>query len=318
MSTSGVDLTRRPRPALSVVVATCGRPELLDAALVSLRAALADSDELVVVESGSAEPEPVWQVARRHGATLLVADERGVSRARNLGWRKAAHDLVAFVDDDVRVRPGWADAMARALASHPGAAFVAGRIDLPEGQGTLSLTVKDDPSPQEYDASSGGALGHSANLGMHRAVLAQVGGFDEAMGPGTRWPAGEDPDLLDRVLATGAHGWYEPAAAAYHEHWRRARQYIALQHSYGRGAGARLAKLARTDRRRFRVVAADDLWRWGLASIGRELGKRDWLRAAGSVLRLGGMVRGMVTALVVPVEGGHFRPAAHRRRGSSS
>lgn len=295
------------RPALSVVVPTCGRPELLDGALTSLRASLSTTDELVVVESGSAQPEPVWEVARRHGATLLVADAPGVSKARNTGWQAAANELIAFIDDDVRVRPGWADAMAAALDAHPAAAFVAGRVDLPEGQGTLSLTVKDDPAPEEFDRTSGGVLGHSANLGMHRAMLLTVGGFDEAMGPGARWPAGEDPDLLDRTLATGAHGWYTPDAAAYHEHWRRARQYVVLQHRYGTGAGARLAKLLRGDRARFRVVAVDNLWQWGIVSVARELAKRDWLRAAGSLLRLLGMVRGMATALLVPIDAGHFR-----------
>lgn len=300
-----------------MVLPTCGRPDLLDGALASLRESLAPTDELVVVESGSPDPEPVWEVARRYGATLLVADAPGVSRARNLGWRSAAHQLIAFIDDDVRVRPGWAAAMATALAAHPGAAFVSGRIDLPEGQGTLSLTVKEDPTPAEYDRTSAGVLGHSANLGMHREVLIAVGGFDEEMGPGSRWPAGEDPDLLDRVLATGAHGWYAPDAAAYHEHWRRARQYVALQHRYGTGAGARLAKLWREDRARFRVVARDNLWQWGAASIGRELLKRDWLRAAGSVLRLLGMLRGIATALPVPVDGGHFRPRQRRRASSS-
>lgn len=300
-------------PALSVVVPTCGRPDLLDAALVSLRASLREGDELIVAESGSAEPEAVWEVARRHDARLLVVDEPGVSKARNTGWRAAANDLVAFVDDDVRVTPGWAEALATALAAHPDAAFVSGRIDLPEGQGTLALTVKTEAYEQEYDRTSGGVLGHSANLGMHRAMLVGVGGFDEAMGPGSRWPAGEDPDLLDRVLATGAHGWYAPDAAAHHEHWRRARQYIRLQHSYGIGSGARMAKLARTDRARLRIVAADDVWRWGLASIARELVKRDWLRAAGSLLRLLGMVRGFLSGLTVPVENNHFR----LRRSSS-
>ena len=180
--------TPAKRPPLSVIVPTSGRPDLLDGALSSLRESLADSDELVVVESGSQEPEPVWEVARRHGARLLVADVRGVSKARNLGWQEALHDHVAFIDDDIRVQPGWASAMAAALAAHPNAAFVSGRIDLPEGQGTLSLTVKDDDDVQEFDQRSGGVIGHSANLGMHRAVLAEVGGFDEAMGPGRAGP----------------------------------------------------------------------------------------------------------------------------------
>jgi glycosyltransferase involved in cell wall biosynthesis len=295
------------RPPLSVVVATSGRPELLDEALTSLRASLGEADELIVVESGSPQPQPVWDVARRHGATLLVADAPGVSKARNLGWQKATRDHIAFVDDDIRVQPTWAEAMARALAAHPDAAFVSGRIDLPAGQGTLSLTVKDDADEQRFDRRSAGVIGHSANLGMHRVVLAQLGGFDEAMGPGSRWPAGEDPDLLDRALATGASGWYAPDAAAYHEHWRRARQYVVLQHRYGIGAGARLAKLLRTDRVRFRVVLVDDVWRWGLASVGRELANRDWLRAAGSILRVLGMVRGWLTGCLAPVRDGHFR-----------
>ncbi len=298
------------RPPLSVVVPTSGRPELLDTALSSLRASLTDADELVVVESGSAQPEPVWEVARQHGATLLVVAAPGVSKARNVGWQQARHDQIAFIDDDIRVTPGWAAAMATALAAHPQAAFVSGRIDLPQGQGTLSLTVKDDAEVQEFDRRSGGVIGHSANLGMHRAALIAVGGFDEAMGPGARWPAGEDPDLLDRVLATGAHGWYAPDAAAYHEHWRRARQYVVLQHRYGIGSGARLAKLVRTDRTRFRVVLVDDVWRWGVASLARELFKRDWLRAAGSLLRVLGMARGWVGACFVPVGDGHFRRRA--------
>jgi hypothetical protein len=203
--------------------------------------------------------------------------------------------------------------MAAALAARPGAAFVSGRIAMPPDQGTLEVTVMDRADAAVFDTASPGLLGHSANLGMHRQMLRRVGGFDEAMGPGRTWPAGEDPDLLDRCLATGAPGYYEPAALASHEHWRRARQYLRLQHRYGIGSGARLSKLLRMDRRRFRIVAADDLWRWGLRSIVVELAKRDPIRAAGSALRFVGMLRGLLTGAVVPVEAGHFRP----RRASS-
>jgi glycosyltransferase involved in cell wall biosynthesis len=301
------------RPALSVVVPTCDRPALLDAALEALAGSLSPSDELIVVESGSRDPQSVWAVAEKHHARLLIGDRPGVSRARNLGWRAAAHDLIAFIDDDIRVAPEWADAMAVGLAAHPGAAFVSGRIALPPDQGTLALTVLDRAEPASYDVTSAGMLGHSANLGMHRRTLRDVGGFDEAMGPGSTFPAGEDPDLLDRCLATGALGYYEPAAVASHEHWRRARHYVRLQHRYGIGAGARLSKLLRTDRRRFRIVAVDDLWRWGLVTVVVELAKRDPIRASGSLLRLLGMLRGLLTGMLVPVSDGHFRP----RRASS-
>jgi glycosyltransferase involved in cell wall biosynthesis len=276
-----------------------------------LAASLAESDELIVVESGSSDPAPVWDVARAHGARLLVADAPGVSRARNLGWQEASHDLIAFIDDDIRVQPGWADGMAWELAAHPDAAFVSGRITLPPDQGTLALTVMDWSMPAEFDIRSRGMLGHSANLGMHRKMLATIGGFDEAMGPGARWPAGEDPDLLDRCLATGSHGWYTPDAVAEHEHWRRGREYIRLQHQYGIGSGARVAKLLRCNRRRSLTVLVDDQWRWGILSIVVELAKRDPIRAAGSLLRLLGMFRGFFSAITVPVIDGHFRRASN-------
>jgi glycosyltransferase involved in cell wall biosynthesis len=297
----------RPRPPLSVVVPTRDRPDQLDAALRSLVASLGEQDELIVVESGSKHPEPVWAIARSHGARLLIGDAPGVSRARNLGWQQASHDQIAFIDDDIRVRPDWADGLATALAAHPDAAFVTGRIKLPSNQGTLSLTVMDWPTPTEFTTWTRGMLGHSANLGMHRRMLAAVGGFDEAMGPGARWPAGEDPDLLDRSLMTGGHGWYTPDAVAEHEHWRRGREYVRLQHSYGIGSGARVAKLLRTNRRRFLIVVVDDQWRWGIYSILVELLKRDPIRAAGSVMRVLGMLRGFAGAIMVPVRDGHFR-----------
>jgi glycosyltransferase involved in cell wall biosynthesis len=290
---------------------------LLDAALSALGESLDANDELIVVESGSAHPEPVWAVARAHGARLIIGQRPGVSHARNVGWREASNDLIAFIDDDIRVTPEWAGAMAAGLAAHPDAAFVSGRIDIPAGQGTLGLTVLDRDAEVSYDRSSRGAIGHSANLGMHRAMLESVAGFDELMGPGGRWPAGEDPDLLDRCLATGALGWYEPKAAAQHEHWRRARQYVVLQHKYGTGAGARMAKLARTDRERFRVVAADDLWRWGVRAIVVELAKRDPIRAAGSVFRLAGMLRGLLGGFTVAVRDGHFVDSGRRVSNSS-
>ncbi|HZY76948.1 MAG TPA: glycosyltransferase, partial [Jatrophihabitantaceae bacterium] len=72
---------------VTVVVPTRDRPGQLETCLASLRAALDESDELVVADSASLDPDAVAAVARGAGATLVRCARPGVGRARNAGWR---------------------------------------------------------------------------------------------------------------------------------------------------------------------------------------------------------------------------------------
>jgi glycosyltransferase involved in cell wall biosynthesis len=271
---------------------------------------------MVVVDSASLDPS-VADVAREAGATVVRCDRPGVDRARNAGWRATAAEAVLFVDDDVVVDEGWADALVAALAAHHEAGFVTGRIDaLPGGRSTeRPVAIKDDDAPAVLDAATTGTLGHSASLAVRRAALEAVGGFDEAMGAGARFQSSPEVDLFDRLFAAGWLGWYEPAARAWHEQWRGKPDLLKLDWRYGMGAGARMAKLVRVDRPRARAVAADVLWRSGLRTAATDL------RAGyktGVLLRLAqvaGAVVGFAAALPVPVHEGHYRP---RAEGSSS
>jgi glycosyltransferase involved in cell wall biosynthesis len=295
------------RPPLSVVIPTRDRPELLARAAARVLAALGPDDELIVVDSASRDPAAVAAVVADPRAKVVRAERPGATVARNTGWRLARHDLVGFVDDDVEVDPGWADALVACWKADPDLAFVTGRIRIPAGQGTLAVAIKDDPTPASFTRVDAGLLGHSASLAVPRERLAEVGGFDESLGPGSRFREADDVDLFDRLLATGRVGRYEPAADATHDQWRRIREYVALQHDYGYGSGARLSKLRRNDRARFRVAAYEDVWRWGLMLVPAELVKRDWFRALGSLLRVLGVIRGFVVASFTPVQDGHFR-----------
>jgi hypothetical protein len=224
-----------------------------------------------------------------------------------MGWRAARHELVAFVDDDVRVAPGWADAMAGALRE---ATFVTGRLAVPAGQEAVeaAVAVLDAPEPMAIDGAGGAMPGHGANLAVRRTALDMVGGFDECLGPGHRFVAAEDGDLFDRLLAAGFRGRYEPAALAWHEQWRDRRARLRLDWCYGIGAGARLAKLARTDRSRAKSVSRDVVVRWGLQALAGDLRRGYRFAVATDAARLAGVTRGFVTALVVPLRAGHFRP----------
>lgn len=299
------------RPPLSVVVPTRNRPEMLRRALVSLHGALGADDELIVVDSASDDPADTEQVAQELGARVVRCQRPGETVARNAGWRAATHDLVAYCDDDVWVDSGWADAFSVAMARMPDAAFVTGRVDVPPGQDVVGLAVSilDRDEPAAYDARTPGLLGHAASMVVRRAAVAAIGGFDELLGAGARFEAGPEGDLFDRLFAAGWVGGYEPAARAWHDQWRRRlRVIIRLDYGYGKGSGARLSKLARAgDRARFRLVAKEYLWHWGLRQLPPHVRERDLLMVTTTSARLVGVAVGLVRGLATPVRDGHFR-----------
>ena len=293
-------------PPLSVIVPTRDRPTHLDACLVALRAVLRDGDELLVVDSASRDPA-VRTVAERHGATVVRCDRPGVSLARNVGARAARHDVLAYVDDDVQGAAGWAEAVAATLAD-PTVAFCTGRVGVPPAQEGYQrpVAVNDAEAPAILDTSTTDALGSSANLGIRRDVLLSSGGFDESMGGGARFEAAEDLDLFDRLFAAGHTGRYEPTAAAYHDQWRDRKALLRLDWRYGLGAGARLAKLVRTDRRRARFVVREVLVGGDLRGLGHALRAREEFAVLTILVRLAGVVAGFAYGCTRAVRDGLY------------
>lgn len=200
---------------------------MLGECLRRLAAALRPDDEVIVVDSASSSSD-VRSLALARGASYLRCEAPGASRARNAGWRTARHDVVAFVDDDVRVAPAWAAAMSGRFARSPEAAFVTGRVSLPPGAPwtDVPIATKDEAEPVTLGPGTTGVLGHSANAAVRRAALQVVGGFDERLGACSGFRAAEDNDLWDRLLAAGFSGRYEPEAEAWHEQWRRRGQLL--------------------------------------------------------------------------------------------
>ncbi|HVB27597.1 MAG TPA: glycosyltransferase [Mycobacteriales bacterium] len=305
------------RPRVTVVVPTRDRPGMLDRCLGSVAPQLQPGDELLVVDSASHATAELSAVAARHGARLLRSDRAGASVARNLGWRAARSELVCYADDDVWVDAGWVTAFASTLAAHPEAAFVTGRIDIPAGQhARFPVSIKDDPAPATYRRDSAGVAGHAASLALRREALTRVGGWDEELGAGARFPGAEELDLFDRIYLTGACGRYEPAARAWHDQWRDLPTLVRLGWRYGVGAGARMAKLARADRKRLRFAAVESFWSWHVRDLLRHRANRDRFIMAVTAARLAGTVCGFARALWMPVVAGHLRPRRERNTAS--
>lgn len=297
------------RAPLSVIVPTRDRPKMLERCVSSVRSALQDHDELIVVDSASVDREAVRRIGEQAGARVLRCEQPGVNRARNLGWRNATHATIGWTDDDVWVDLSWADEIVAAFGRHPDAAFIAGRIDLPPGQeGTARpVAIWDEAAPRHLGPADQ-FLGHNANLAMRRDALAAVGGYDDELGAGGRFRSAPESDLFDRLLAHGYEGWYDPAVRAWHDQWRGSRDLYTLDWRYGIGNGARLAKLVRTDRHRARVVARDMAWTAGINEVKHHLTRGSKRHVLNPVVRMAGGVVGFARALPVPVRDGLYAP----------
>lgn len=289
---------------LVVVVPTRDRPDLLAGCLDALFASKLTPADVIVVDSAS-RTSSALAPARERGTVVLRANEPGASLARNLGWRSTDRPLVAFVDDDVRVSPAWAEAVT-APFDDPSVVLVTGSVGAAGPVGDRSVATTDDVEAGRFMADWRGHVGASANVAVRRDVLEAVGGFDELLGAGGRFRAAEDLDLFDRVLQHG-DGWHELLASSVHEQWRSRRDLLGLEVAYGIGFGARLAKLLRTDPPRARAIMGFEARRFAEDVIGDVRRRYEF----GVLSRFAwgcGTVGGLVRALFLAVRGGHLRP----------
>jgi histidinol-phosphate phosphatase family protein len=118
----------------------------------------------------------------------------GPAAARNLGWRRATAQWVAFLDDDVVPGPNWRAELARDLDGlGPEVAASQGRIVVPMPEGRR---------PTDWERNVRGletARWATADMAYRREVLVEVGGFDERFPRAYR----EDADLGLRVVEAG-------------------------------------------------------------------------------------------------------------------
>jgi len=245
-----------PDGMVDVVIPVYQRPDLLDACLASLRASTPHL-RIIVVDDASPD-DAVGDVAHSHGTILIRHPRnRGPAAARNTGLAAATAPIVAFVDADCAVTPGWLDPLVGHF-DDPRVAAVAPRIRprsnctglLPRYELTRSAL---DMGPRPELVADGAPLGYlpSATLLVRRTALQHLG-FDEEL------RVGEDVDLVWRLTDSGSLVRYEPASVIFHEIRPRLLNWAGRHFDYGTSA-------AELDRRHPRRLAPARLSAWNLA-----------------------------------------------------
>jgi glycosyltransferase involved in cell wall biosynthesis len=220
-------------PSISILIPTHNRSAVLRQTLESLSQLSRPADvevEVVVVANACTDDTEV--VARQMLARLpfpgaCVAESRAnLNIARNVAVQHSRHDVLALLDDDVWVHPGWLAGLAQAYGN-PEVDVVAGPIELwwkdverPAWFGRLAdslLTCKDFGKEHKRLYSPFDPAG--ANFSFRRKVFDTIGPFVEGLdrtGANVGLSAGET-EFIDRALRAGFQMYSCPQAAI--KHW---------------------------------------------------------------------------------------------------
>jgi glycosyltransferase involved in cell wall biosynthesis len=226
---------------ISVVYPTCGRPDFLVRSITALLQNELLPDEILVVDqSRGAETGQALAAFGNARIVHLPSDERGLSRARNLGIRSSRFPVLGFIDDDCIPARDWVLRAAELIRDQQDVGVWIGPMVYEErllAQPARPTTVKLDGvfDPWRYDPSGG-------NCFYRRTVFEALGPYDPLLGQGSNFPGAEDGDMLYRMLRARVGATYTDTVRVFHLPWRGPVEKLNNRYNYGCGAGAMLAK----------------------------------------------------------------------------
>ena len=208
----------QPQLKISVIIATHDRAQSLAKLLRSVAGQIVPGEhEILIADNGTPKlaPLPPDVTVARH-----VHDPApGKCRVQNRAITSAQGEIVALIDDDLVLAPGYLAAVESFFREHPEFVAMKGKV-LPaqdpkeragENWAYMDLPIVDHgPSVCEVR----GVLG--ANMAFRAAAFSHAGLFDERLGPGACGHE-EDTEMSMRLRAMGLRIGYCPGALVYHD-----------------------------------------------------------------------------------------------------
>jgi glycosyltransferase involved in cell wall biosynthesis len=260
--------------------------------------------EIIVVDQS--DDERTKQALRPFLATdqvtYLKTPTRGLAAGRNLGIQTASKsEYIAITDDDCQVPPNWLSAMVQAFEVDSRIGLVFGNV-VPAAHDRQAGFV---PAYERRESFLARAMrdkheveGIGGCMGLRRSVWCALSGFDEMLGLGARFPAGEEGDVAIRALLARYFVYETPAVHLVHcgfYTWREARSVVYRNWF---GTGAMLIKHLRCRHWSVAPLLFRIAWRWAFARSrsAASLGMRSYMW-----LRLRAFLHGMVAGLRTPL-----------------
>jgi glycosyltransferase involved in cell wall biosynthesis len=223
---------------ISLIVCTLGRKVPLRRLLTSLSEQSYSPFEIIIADQNPSGYLDSLLDAFPSLPIVRDRSERGLSRGRNVGLKRASGSIIGFPDDDCWYDRHVLPSVCSFFSANPENDLLSGR----------TLDADGNESLNRYAAESGPitranvfTTGNSNTIFVRREVIAEVGGFDETLGVGASTPfqAGEESDFLLRCLERGHRGYYDRSFTVRHDQIQESKERL---HAYSIGFG-RVARL---------------------------------------------------------------------------
>ena len=177
---------------ISFIIPVLNGEEYIFHCIENVRGEMSDGDEIIVVDNGSTDA--TRRIVREFGnIRLLKYPDLSVSALRNRGAQIASGDLLAFIDCDCLVCPGWRRSAIEVLLNDAMVAATGSHYDLPKNPTWVERAWLSSRRliASEADYIVGG------NFVIRKLVFDSINGFDEAM------ITDEDTDIGRRLRTRG-------------------------------------------------------------------------------------------------------------------
>ena len=209
----------------SIGIQTYNRSEYLGRTLGSLLGLVGSTEaeyEIVVVDNNCTDntSEIVNSLMPKfNGRLRFVSEEKqGLSYCRNRIIQESSAEIIAYIDDDVKVDPQWLVALTKAYSRWSDAAAVGGKSYLifehqrptwlgrAEAEKLSELDLGDKPILLGKDQSLFGL-----NMSFKREIVQKVGWHRTDLDRiGKRLISGGEVDFINRIKSAGEKGYYDP------------------------------------------------------------------------------------------------------------
>ncbi len=210
---------------VSIIIITRNRASLLRHCIERVLSQPFPDKEIVVVDSSSNdESEQVVAQFPEVIRVCLRGQRNNMPQARNAGIAASSGDILAFIDDDAMVKPGWLASFIKTYRDETVGAVGGRVIEMPEPHcdevtGSPRMLIK--PSGRVIGKNRGAfsteeiEVDHvpGGNMSFRREALERVGGFDPNY---TLTNLREETDLCIRVKKAGWRIMFAPTMAVVH------------------------------------------------------------------------------------------------------